>query len=72
MATDDTAKVKKYNRSNSMIEDKVLREYARKAEKEGIKNKSRFLRWFRDVQQQSAAMDRLYKAWDERDSDISG
>lgn len=55
-------------RSNNMIEDKVLREYARKAEKEGIKNKSRFVRWFRDIEQQSAAQNRLYKAWDERNS----
>ena len=52
-----------------MIEDKVLREFARKAEKEGIKNKSKFLRWFRDIQQQSAAQNRLFKAWDERHSD---
>ena len=52
-----------------MIDDKVLREFARKAEKEGIKNKSKFLRWFRDVQQQSAAEKRLYKAWGECHSD---
>ena len=56
-------------RSNTMIEDKVLREYARKAEKEGITNKSRFLRWFRDIELQSAAQSRLYKAWEERNSD---
>ncbi len=71
ISTGYPTKVGKYNRSNSLIEDKVLREYARKAEKEEIKNKSRFLRWFRDVEQQSAAQSRLYKAWDERDSDTS-
>ncbi len=60
---------KQNNKSNSMIDDKILREFARKAEKSGIKNKSNFLRWFRDIQQQSAAMNRLYKAWDERHSD---
>lgn len=54
-----------------MIDDKILREYARKAEKNGIKNKSRFLRWFRDIEQQSAAENRLHKAWDERNSDVS-
>ena len=59
------------NRNNTMIDDKVLREYARKAEKEGIYNKSRFLRWFRDVELQSAAQSRLYKAWNERKSDAS-
>lgn len=53
-----------------MIEDRILREYARKAEKNGITNKSRFLRWFRDIEQQSAAQNRLFKAWDERNSDI--
>ncbi len=52
-----------------MIDDKVLREFARKAEKAGIKNKSNFLRWFRDIEQQSAAMNRLYKAWGERHSE---
>ncbi len=52
-----------------MIDDKVLREYARKAEKEGITNKSRFLRWFRDIELQSAAAKRLFKAWEERNSD---
>ncbi len=51
------------------MDDSVLREYARQAETEGIKNKSNFLRWFRDIEQQSAAQDRLYKAWDARDSD---
>lgn len=52
-----------------MIDDKVLRKYARKAEEKGIKNKSNFLRWFRDIEQQSAAQNRLYKAWDERHSE---
>ena len=52
------------------IDDKELREYARIAEKEGILNKSNFLRWFRDIKRQSAAQNRLYKAWDERYSDV--
>ncbi len=59
------------NKNNTMIDDKAIREYARRAEKEGINNKSRFLRWFRDVEQQSAAQSRLYKAWNERKSDVS-
>ena len=59
----------KKRKSNIMIEDKVLREYARKAEKEGITNKSRFLKWFRKIELQSAAQSRLYKAWEERNSD---
>ncbi len=58
-------------RSNKMIEDKLLRAYARKAEENGIKNKSRFLRWFRDIEEQSAEQSRLFKAWDERNSDVS-
>lgn len=66
-ATKTQSKSQPY-RSNSMIEDKVLREYARKAGKEGIKNKSSFLRWFRDIERQSAAQNRLHKAWDERNS----
>jgi len=53
-----------------MIEDGLLREYARRAETEGIMNKSNFLRWFRKIEQQSAAQNRLYKAWDERYSDV--
>lgn len=56
----------KHNTTNTMIDDKSLMEYARKAEKEGIKNKSRFIRWFRDIEQQSASAKRLDKAWGER------
>lgn len=67
--TDYPVKTKYHNRSNGMIDDSVLRKYARKAGKEGIKNKSNFVRWFRDIEQQSAAQSRLHKAWDERSSD---
>lgn len=59
----------KSRKSSGKIEDKVLREFARKAEQKGIKNKSNFLRWFRDLEEQSAAQNRLYKAWEERYSD---
>ncbi len=69
MVTDDTTETKYQNKSNIMIDDSVLRKYAKKAEKDGIKNKSNFLRWFRDIQQQSASQARLFKAWDERDYD---
>lgn len=50
-------------------DDNTLKELARKAEKQGIKNKSQFLRWFRDVEKHSAAQRRLFKAWDERYTD---
>lgn len=58
----------KQNSVNSNNDDKTLREFARKAEKQGIKNKSRFLRWFRNIEQKSASQNRLFKAWDERHS----
>lgn len=61
------SKPKQHN-ANLKMHDKELREYALKAEKEGIKNKSRFLRWFRDIKQRSASQERLHKAWDERHS----
>ena len=62
-------KTKCHDKRNVSIDDSALREYARKAEKSGIKNKSNFLRWFRNVEHQSASQNRLYKAWYERDSD---
>ncbi len=54
--------------SKPKIGEEELRKYAQEAEKEGIKNKSRFLKWFRGVKKQKAQQVRLYKAWDERSS----
>lgn len=61
----------KPKRSNVNIKmtDNELLKFACEAEKEGIKNKSNFLRWFRDIKQQSASQARLHKVWDERYSD---
>jgi len=61
-----TDKVQQIEKGRNMIEDTELRNFARKAEEEGIKSKSSFLRWFRDDKQLSASQDRLYDAWDER------
>ena len=54
----------KYN--NSMINSASLVKYARKAEQEGIKNKSRFVKWSRSSEQKSASQERLYEAWNNR------
>jgi len=64
------SEVQQIKKGRQMIEDIVLRQFARKAEKEGIKSKSSFLRWFRDIEQQSASQNRLYKAWNERNLNI--
>ncbi len=55
---------KTINRKKNINDDK-LREYAKDAEKHGIKNKSNFVNWFRTVEKQSASYSRLSKAWDE-------
>ncbi len=55
---------------NRRMNDHELKQCARNAEKAGIKNKSNFLRWFRDIEKQSASQARLYNAWDLRNSDV--
>jgi len=55
---------KKNLSSSSKIADTELRKYVEEAKKDGIKNKSKFLRWFRDVKKLSASQSRLYKAWE--------
>ena len=52
------------------IDDRTLRKFAREAQEKGIKTKSAFVKWFRTVKKQSAAMDRLHKAWKLSESDI--
>lgn len=57
----------------TQINDKDLRQFAREAKQNGIKNKSSFITWFRTVKKKSASMDRLHTAWKlcESDLDIS-
>ncbi len=64
MASSDIAALKTKKKSRiSNNNDAELRKLAQEAEKTGISNKSRFLRWFRDVKNMSASQDRLYNAW---------
>ncbi len=64
LAPSNSPKAPKNNKSRiSSIVDTELRKLAIEAETDGITNKSRFLRWFRDEKKMSASQDRLYDAW---------
>ena len=52
--------------SISSVNDTELIKLAKEAEADGINNKSRFLRWFRDERKMSASQNRLYNAWTHR------
>ena len=56
--------IKRNSSSSVKITDIELGKYVEEAKKDGIKNKSKFLRWFRDVKKLSASQSKLYKAWE--------
>lgn len=49
--------------TNVQVEMSSLRDFAQEARTNGIKNKSAFVKWFRNVKGGSAAQSRLHDAW---------
>lgn len=64
--TDDTPTHKK--KVGGRIEEDKLIKYAKEAKKEGIQNKSQFIKWFRKDKNKKASQDRLHHAWIEQNS----